>query len=104
MTVPPTGAVLLLTAVFSVRGMVIVGPLVMFTVSDSGKLALIVTTPVLEFTCATAGVVNAVSAITSNTAVPRTLIEFLMFIFSTFAFRKYCCCEHRVWGYRTKGK
>jgi hypothetical protein len=48
MAVPAAGAVLLLTAVFGDSGIVIVG-FVRFTVSDSGKLALMVIVPVLEF-------------------------------------------------------
>src|SRR5215510_13475403 len=79
MFVPAAGDVCVLLAVFSVNGMVIVG-LVRFTVSDSGKLALIVTVPVLEFNCATAGVVAKASAMVSSARIPRTLIERLMLV------------------------
>src|SRR5205823_2138182 len=89
MAVPATGAVLLLTAVFAVRGIVIV-ELVRFTVSDSGKLALMVTVPVLEFTWATAGVVASASAIARNASVARTLIELLMSFSSAIVRILYC--------------
>src|SRR5215471_6058107 len=80
---PAAGDVCWLAAVFSVNGMVIV-VLVRFTVSDSGRLALMVTVPVLEFNCATAGVVAKASAMVSSARIPRTFIKRLMSI--SFAF------------------
>src|SRR5258708_4610967 len=77
MAVPATGAVLLLTAVFGDRGIVIVG-FVRLTVSDSGKLALMVIVPVLEFNWAAAGAIDTANAIATNIMRPRTDLNLLV--------------------------
>src|SRR5439155_25259764 len=83
------------TAVLGDKGIVIVG-LVRLTVSASGKLALMVMVPVLEFNWAAAGVASTVSAIVRNANVAKTLIEPFMFI--SFAFVRFLYCVQQSMG------
>src|SRR5581483_7931472 len=102
--VTPTAAeVCVLVAVFDVNGMVTV-ELIRLTVRASGRLALMVTVPVLEFNCAAAGMVARATAMIASAVVAKTFVENLIVVSYSFAFRKCGTTILRLWRYRTKDK